>query len=156
MTLLERITEEWKTAMRSGERERRDTLSLVRAAVKDAEINARGDASADPAGDEAVQRVIEREAKKRRDAIEEYEKAGRADRAAGERAELAILQEFLPEQLGEAEIETLARRAIEESGASGPKAMGQVMAALQPQVRGRADGKLVSAVVRRLLNSGNG
>jgi uncharacterized protein YqeY len=156
MALLEKITEEWKAAMRSGDKERRDTLSLVRAAVKDAEISARGDQSAQPTGDEAVQRVIEREAKKRRDAIGEYEKAGRPDRAESERAELKILQEFLPEQLSEAEIETLARQAMAETGASGPKAMGQVMSALRPRTQGRADGQQVSAIVRRLLNEAMG
>lgn len=155
MALQERITEEWKAAMRSGERERRDTLSMLRAAIKDAEINARvsgGAAESVAPDDEAIERVIEREAKKRRDAIEEYEKAGRPDRAAAEQSELAILQEFLPEPLSEAEIETLVRQAISETGASGPKQMGQVMSALKPHIQGRADGKQVSALVRQMLN----
>src|SRR5690349_11240377 len=103
----EQITNAWKDAMRSGDTLRRDTLSGLRAAIKNMEIEARGSEVA--TDDAAVQRVIEREAKKRRDAIEEYEKAGRPDRAESERAELAILAEFLPEPLTDEELEALVR-----------------------------------------------
>ena len=153
MTLLEKITDEWKAAMKSGDKERRETLSILRAGVKDAEINARGsENNIDPQSDEAVRRVIEREAKKRRDAMEEYQKANRPDRVEAEAAELKILQEFLPAQLEETEIETLAATAIAQTGASGPKDMGAVMSALKSQTQGRADGKQVSTIVRKLLS----
>lgn len=138
--------------MRSGDTLRRDTLSGLRAAVKNAAIEGRaaGDDSTS-LDDEATQKVIEREAKKRRDAIEEYEKAGRADRAASERAELEILQEYLPQQMTDAELESTVGAVIAETGAAGPADMGRLMKALMPRVQGRADGKRVNEVVRRLL-----
>src|SRR4028119_1697000 len=116
-TLSERITDEWKSAMRSGDTQRRDTMSGLRAAIKRAEIDARSGTTGSEAwsgSDAEVQGVIEREAKKRRDAIDEYSKAGREDRADLERAELEILQEFLPQQLSDEELETVVRAAIEE------------------------------------------
>ncbi len=138
--------------MRSGDALRRDTLSGLRAAVKNAAIEGRaaGDDSTS-LDDEAAQKVIEREAKKRRDAIEEYEKAGRADRAASERAELDILQEYLPQQMTDAELEATVGEVITETGDAGPADMGRLMKALMPRVQGRADGKRVNEVVRRLL-----
>jgi len=151
--LQEQINEAWKAALRSGETTRKDTLSGLRAAIKNVEISARGGGAETTALDDAaVQAVIEREAKKRRDAIEEYEKVGRADRAAGERAELAILQEFLPAPLSDEELETLVRDAIAETGANSAADMGKVMKALMPRTGGRADGKRVNTVVRRLLS----
>src|SRR5687767_4235486 len=108
-SLQEQITEAWKDAMRSGETQRRDTLSMLRAAIKNVEIEARSGGESTSLDDAAVQRVIEREAKKRRDAMEEFDKAGRTDRVEAERAELAILQEFLPQPLSEEEVEVLAR-----------------------------------------------
>lgn len=141
--------------MRSGDTQRRDTMSGLRAAIKRAEIDARGGtASGDVwAGSDAdVQAVIEREAKKRRDAIDEYSKAGREDRAAVERAELEILQEFLPQQLSDEELEGFVRAAVEETGAGKPSDMGAVMKVLMPRVQGRADGKRVNTIVRQLLS----
>jgi uncharacterized protein YqeY len=150
-TLQERITDDWKNAMRSGDTQRRDTMSGLRAAIKRAEIDARG-GEAWTGSDAEVQGVIEREAKKRRDAIDEYTKAGREDRAELERAELEILQEFLPQQLTDEELETAVRAAIEETGASKPSDMGALMKAVMPRVQGRADGKRVNSVVRQLLS----
>ena len=138
--------------MRSGDTLRRDTLSGLRAAIKNMEIEARGSESEGAIDDAAVQRVIEREAKKRRDAIEEYEKAGRSDRAEAERAELAILAEFLPEPLTDEELEALVQAVIEETGATKMADMGRVMQALVPRMEGRADGKQANGVVRRLLS----
>jgi uncharacterized protein YqeY len=155
MSLQEQITSGWKDAMRSGDGLRKDTLSGLRAAIKNAEIETRGSNAATEIGamdDEGVLKVIEREAKKRRDAIEEYEKAGRPERAEAERNELAILQEFLPEQLSDAELETLAREAIAESGATSARDMGNVMKVLMPKIAGRADGKAASAAVKKLLS----
>ena len=152
-TLAERITEEWKSAMRSGDTLRRDTVNILRAAIKNAEIGNRTSGVGTGAGldDAGVQQVIEREAKKRRDAIEEYQKANRPDRAAQEQAELEILQEFLPAAMSDQELEAITRAAIEETGATAPADMGKVMKALLPRVAGRADGKRVNTVVRQLL-----
>jgi uncharacterized protein YqeY len=150
--LNQKINDEWKTAALARNAERRDTLNLLRAALKSAEINSRGSETAfDPADDAAVQGVIEREAKKRRDSIEEYDKANRADLADKERAELAVLQEFLPTPFSDEELETLVRAAIEEAGATSMKDMGAVMKTVQPKVAGRADGRRVNECVRRLL-----
>jgi uncharacterized protein YqeY len=149
MSLQEQITQGWKDAMRSGDSLRKETLSGLRAAIKNAEIDNRGGVGS--MDDDGVLKVIEREAKKRKDAIEEYEKAGRADRAQAEQDELKILQEFLPEQLGEEELEALAREAIVESGATAAKDMGNVMKVLMPKIAGRADGKAASAAVKKLL-----
>ncbi len=137
--------------MRNKDALRRDTLSGLRAAIKRAEIDARtgdGDVIFD---DVQSQGVIEREAKKRRDSIEEYTKANRDDLAAKERDELAILAEFLPQQLSDDELEALVKVALEESGAQTPKDMGVLMKTLMPRVQGRADGKRVNEVVKRLL-----
>lgn len=135
--------------MRNGETQQRDTLSTLRAAIKNAEIE-----NKTPVGtldNDSVQQVIEREAKKRRDAIEEYTKVGRDDLAAREKAELDILAQYLPEPLSEEELTAIVQNAISESGASGPAAMGTVMKAVLAKVAGRADGKTVSNLVRKAL-----
>lgn len=145
------ITEAWKAAMKSGDKQRRDTLSTLRAAIKNAEIE-----SKNPIGsldDATVQQVIEREAKKRRDAIEEYTKVGREDLAAREKQELDILATYLPEPMSEAEVSAIVKDVISETDASGPAAMGAVMKEVLAKVAGRADGKMVSSQVRSALNN---
>jgi uncharacterized protein len=102
--------------------------------------------------DEEVADVLSKQVKQRRESIEIYRDAGREDRAAAEEAEAAILAEFLPEQLSEAEIESLVRSAIAETGAADPKEMGRVMSQVVPRTKGRADGRIVSEIVRRLLS----
>jgi uncharacterized protein YqeY len=149
MSLQEQITNGWKDAMRAGDSLRKDTLSGLRAAIKNAEIDSR--AGVGSLDDDGVLKVIEREAKKRRDSIEEFQKVGRTERVEAEQNELAILQEFLPEQLSEEELENLTREAIAESGATSMKEMGAVMKVLVPKIAGRADGKAASAAVKKLL-----
>ena len=146
MPLQETITAAWKDALRAGENNRRDTLSSLRAAIKNAEIEARA-----PLSDEAVQAVVNKEAKKRREAIEEYTKAARPDLAQIEAGELEILSAYLPTQLGEDELRALVAATVQQVGASSPKDMGAVMKALQPQIAGRADGKLASNLVKEAL-----
>jgi hypothetical protein len=102
-------------------------------------------------GEEQVMAALQKEAKRRRDAAAEYERVGQPDRAAQENAELAVLQRYLPQQLGEEEIEAIARAAIAETGATSPRDMGKVMPVVMQRTAGTADGKAVSQVVRRLL-----
>ena len=146
--LLDQVTASWKAAMKSGDATRKETLSMVRAAVKNAQIEAKGS----EISEEATLAVIEKEAKKRREAAEEYDKANRPDLADKERAELAVLADFLPEQMSDEELSQLVSATLAETGASSPKDMGRVMSALLPKVAGRADGKKVSALVRAALS----
>ena len=130
---------------------RRDVLSGLRAAIRTGEINARVGGSFD---DAAAQAVVDKEAKKRREAIEEYTKVGRVDLADKEAAELAIIKEFLPAQLSDDELMVLVREAIATVGATQPKDMGKVMGLVIPQIAGKADGKVASALVKGLLSDG--
>ena len=148
---MEKITEGWKDAMRSGQTQRKDVLSTLRAAIKKEEIDSRSGGESVALDDAGIMRVIEREAKKRRDAADEYDKYGRAERAEAERAELAILQEFLPQQLSDDELDAVVRAAIAEVGAAAPGDMGKVMPVAMAQAAGRADGKRISASVRKSL-----
>lgn len=145
-----------KVALRSGDETRKSTIRLALDALHKAEIPAEGEtiASKGALDEAAVLKVLVDEAKKRRDSIAEFERGGRPDLAARERAELEVLLEYLPPQLSQEEIARLARETIRQVGASGPAHMGQVMKALMPQIQGRADGKVVSQVVRQLLESG--
>lgn len=136
-----------KQAMVNKEAQRRDVLRGLQSAFKQVEV----DEQRELTGEDAVL-ILQREVKKRRESIDEARKAGREDIAASEEAEVAILEEFLPQQLSRAEVEALARDAIAETGASSPKEMGKVMSVLMPKVRGIADGKMVNEVVRDLLN----
>lgn len=132
--------------MRAGETQRRDTLSMLRAALKNEEIETRGELD-----ETRVQAIINREAKKRREAIEEYTKANRSDLAEREAAELSILTDFLPTQMTGDELRALVQATVSQVGATLPKDMGQVMKALQPQIAGKADGKLASSMVKEAL-----
>jgi uncharacterized protein len=145
-TLSERIESAMRDAMRARDDARTQTLRMAMAAAHNLKI-ARGRNLTD---DEVVD-VLTKQVKQRRESIEMYRTAGRDDRAAAEEAEVAILTEFLPAQMGDVEIEALARAAIEETGASGPQDLGRVMGRLSPRTKGRADGRVVSDVVRRLL-----
>ncbi|RYX81132.1 GatB/YqeY domain-containing protein [bacterium] len=146
-SLQETITSAWKEAMKAGETGRRDTLSSLRAAIKNQEIEARGALT-----DEAVQAVVNKEAKRRREAITEYQKVGRDDLAAREQSELEILTAYLPSQLSDEELRALVVATVASVGASSPKDMGIVMKALQPQIAGKADGKLASSMVKEALS----
>jgi uncharacterized protein YqeY len=148
MSLKERLAEDVKAAMRSGDSLRRDTLRLVQNALKYAEIEKGGPLEAS----EEIE-ALRRQAKQRRESIEAFELGGRQAQADQEAAELAILEEYLPTLLGREEVEALARDAIEATGAQGPAEKGKVMGRLMPQLRGKADGTLVNAVVADLLES---
>jgi len=147
MSLQQRVTDELKASMMAREAVRTATLRMLKAALGYAQIEKKTDTLPDA----EVMAVIQREAKKRRDAIEEFEKGGRAEMAANERAELEVLSGFLPKALTPEELEALVRGVIAEVGATSKKDMGAVMKAAQARVDGRADGKSVSALVSRLL-----
>ncbi len=137
-----------KQAMISKDAARRDPLRLMMSAIKQVEVDERRTLT-----DDETLALLQREVKKRRESIDEARKAGRGDIAEEEIAEVAIIEEFLPQQLSRAEIEALAREAVQQTGATGAKDMGKVMGVLMPKVRGVADGKLVNEVVRDLLSS---
>jgi hypothetical protein len=138
---------ELHSAMRSGDDLRKRTLRMILSSVKLAEVEKRGEL--DEAG---MQAVLQREVKTRQEAIADAEKAQRPDLAAATHAELAVVQAYLPAQLSPDELEQITRQAIAATGAAGPQDMGRVMKEIMPKVQGRADGKTVNEIVRRLLN----
>jgi len=147
--LAARLEEDMRTALRAGEKLRLGVIRRARAAIKNAEIAAR-----EPLDDPAVERVLKGIVKQHRESVEQFEAAGRADRAADERAEMAIVEEYLPEQLDAAAMEPVIAAVIAELGATEPKDMGAVMKASMARLGSAADGKAVSAIVRRLLGGG--
>ena len=146
METKEKIYSAFKDAMKAGDDLKKTTLRLALAAIKNAEVEARGSVD-----DARVLAILHKQVKERREAIADAQKASRPDLVASAEAEIAVLQAYLPQPLGEEELEALVRAAIEETGAESMRQMGDVMKALMPRVQGRADGKQVSGIVRRLL-----
>jgi hypothetical protein len=146
MTLKERILEDMKAAMRARETDRLGAIRLLLAAIKQREVDERI-----VADDTVVLGVVEKLIKQRKDALAQFTAAGRSDLAAKESAELELLSGYLPAQLGEAEVLAAIDAAIAACGATGIRAMGNVMAALKGTLAGRADMSQVSALVRRRL-----
>jgi uncharacterized protein len=148
MALKERITEDMKSAMRAGEKERLATIRLALAAIKQREVDERITLD-----DAQVLSVLDKMIKQRREAIAQFESGGRADLVAKENAEIRVLQQYLPAQLSDAEIDALIAEAIAASGATSLKDMGKVMAVVKPKAQGRADLGAVSARVKQKLSS---
>lgn len=148
MPLKDQLSNDLKDAMRQRDARRREVLRMALAAVHNAEIAAREELA-----DDAVLAVLTTEAKRRRESIAEFGKAGRTDLVEKEEAELVILAAYLPEQLSRDAIVEVARRVIEQTGASGPKDIGKVMPVLMQELRGRADGRAANEVVRELLSA---
>ena len=148
--LKDRLRTDLTASIKSRDELRSSTLRMVLTAITNAEVAGKAQREL---SDEEVVGVLSSEAKKRREAAEAFEGAGRAESAAKERAEAEVLADYLPEQLGADEIGTLVSDTIARLGAAGDgmRAMGKVMGALQPQVKGRADGGVVAAEVRRQL-----
>lgn len=146
MALKDRIQQALKEALKQQHTTELSTLRLLLSEVKNAEIAARK-----PADDDIVLEVIAREAKRRRESIEAFRQGNREDLVAKEEAELAILMTYLPAQMTRDEIVKAARQVVETVGAKGPGDKGRVMSQLMPQLKGKADGKLVSDVVTELL-----
>ncbi len=147
MPLKEQLQSDVKDAMRSGDKLRRDTLRLVLSSLHNAEIEAR-----DELDDDGVLKVLTKEAKQRRESIEEFRKGGREEKAAEEEAELEVISSYLPEALSREDVVAAAKEVIEESGASSMQDIGKVMPALMQRLQGRADGREASEVVRELLS----
>lgn len=148
MGLREQLREDLKAAMRAQDATRRGTIRMLEAAIKNAEIEKRGKELGDP----DILAILQRQLKQRRDSIEQFERGGRQDLADIERAEIEVIQAYLPEQLSEDDIEAAAKRIIDQTGAAGPGDRGKVMGALMQELRGKADGSAVNSVVSRLLS----
>jgi uncharacterized protein YqeY len=146
VSLRERLDTEIKAAMRSNNATRRDALRMALAAVQRAEKEGRHALS-----DDEVIAVLTRELKIRRESLEAFSAGGRADLAAREKAAIAVVSEFMPQPLGEAELRALVEEAIAATAAAGPRDIGKVMGWLSPRIRGRADGRQVSQLVTSLL-----
>ncbi len=149
MTLVERITADMKAAMKAGDRARLSAIRMLRAAIKDREIEL-GHALSDEEAFALMARLV----KQRREAARQYQGAGRDELAARENAEAEIYQAYLPAQLADDELMPLVDRAIADMGAAGMRDMGRVMAALRPKVQGRADMGRLSAMVKARLSAG--
>jgi uncharacterized protein YqeY len=148
MTLQDRIESAMRDAMRARDERRTQTLRMAMSAAHNREIEL-----GRPLADEDYVEILGRQVKQRRESIEAFRSGGRDAMATNEEAEAAILAEFLPEPLSAEELESLVRAAIAESGASSPADLGRVMGKVVPQTRGRADGKVVSDLVRQLLSA---
>ena len=141
MSLLNQVQDDVKSAMKAGERERVHALRMIADALQKAEKDNGGD----PVD------VLQRERKRRLEAAEAYRDGGRGDAAEAEEREAEIITSYMPEQLSDTELKQIVGDAVAESGASSPQEMGRVMAVVMPQVKGRADGKRVSAAVKEML-----
>jgi len=161
--LKEKLQNDIKEAMKAGDAVRRLVLSLLQSAIKNKELEKRAKLSKtgtdvdkleelSKLSDEEIMDVISSEAKKRRESVESYEKGGREELAQKERDELAILMEYMPEQMSEDEIREEVKKAIAETGAKEIKEMGKVLQVLMPKVKGKADGQTVSRIVKEELS----
>ena len=150
MSIKDRLTEDMKLAMKEKEagKFRLSVIRMVRASIKNVEIDRKKELA-----DDEVLDIIAKEVKLRRDAAEEFSRGNRQDLVDNVQREAAILMDYLPAQLSEAEIRALVSAAVTQAGAASVKDMGKVMAVLMPQTKGRADGKLVNLIVKELLTS---
>jgi uncharacterized protein len=144
VSLIEQVKADTAAAMKSGDKERVQALRLITNELQKA-------AKESSDGDETA--VLQRERKRRLEAAEAYDEAGRDDLAAGERREAEIIEQYMPEQLSDEELHAIVGDAVAESGATSPKEMGKVMSLVMPKVQGRADGKRVSSLVREKLDA---
>lgn len=147
MSLQERLLADMQNAMRAGDVVRRDTIRLLRAAIRNAEIEMQQDAT-----DEHVLQIISRQIKQRNESIEMFRLGRREDLVAAEEAQKVILEEYLPKQLGPEEIAQVVREIVAELGATDVRQMGPVMRAAMQRLRGLADGNVVNQIVRDILS----
>ena len=142
-----RLAEDYRAALRSGDKLKVSVIRLLTALIKNREVEKRSSLT-----DAEVMQAISSSCKQRQDSIEQYRQGGRQDLVDKETAELHILQSYMPQPFTAEELEELVRAAIQEAQAASPKEMGKVMTLLMPKVTGRADGKVVSALVREMLS----
>jgi uncharacterized protein YqeY len=152
MSLKEKLQNDLTDAMRARDEIRSSTIRMILTSIKNEEVAGK---EARELSDTEIITVLSREAKKRREAAEAFDQAGAKDRADQERAEGVVIGEYLPKQLTEDEIKSLIKAAVAETGASTPAQMGLVMKSLQPKIAGKADGGLVSSLVKAALAGGN-
>ena len=146
MSLKQRLTDDMKAAMKAGEKERLGTIRLMNAAIKQKEVDERIEVD-----DTQVLAILERMMKQRKDSVSQFEAANREDLAVIERAEMVIIEQYLPAKLGEAAVLAVIDAVIAEVGASGPADMGQVMGAVKPKLAGQADMGEVSKLIKQRL-----
>ena len=151
MALKEKLQNDLTEAMRARDEVRSSTIRMILTAIKNEEVAGK---EARELSDAEVITVLSREAKKRREAAEAFEQAGAKDRADMEKAEGVVIAEYLPAQLSESEIKEMITAAIAETGATDPQQMGLVMKSIQPKIAGRADGGVVSSLVKAALSGG--
>lgn len=146
MSLKDKLLDDMKTAMKDKDAIRKNTVQMVRAAVLQVEKDNKVTLD-----DEGIIDVIAKEVKKRRDAVPEFEKGGRQDLVDSLKLEIDILMQYLPQQLTEEELEVIVRKAIEDTGATSAKELGKIMQLVMPQVKGRADGKMINQIAKKIL-----
>ncbi len=146
MSMKQQLTEDMKAAMKAGEKHKLGVIRLINAAIKQREVDERIEMD-----DTAVIAVLDKMVKQRKDSVSQFEAANREDLAEIERAEIVVIEAYLPAKMGEAEIVAAIQAAIAETGASGPADMGKLMGALKPKLAGQADMGLVSKLVKQQL-----
>lgn len=146
MALKDRLMDDLKAAMKEKNALKKATITMVRAAVKQTEVDSKTELD-----DEGVTDIIAKQIKQKRSALEEFQKGGREDLVEEANAEIEVLMAYMPKQLTEEEIRAIVQETIASVGAASPKEMGKVMGALTPKTKGKADNKLVSQIVREML-----
>lgn len=147
MSLLSTLNDDMKTAMKAKDKESLQVIRMLKASLQNEQIKTGAELSPD---EELT--ILSREMKQRRDSLTEFEKAGRDDLSEQVKKEITIVEKYMPAQLSEAEIREIVQGAIDKTGAASPKEFGKVMGVVMPQVKGKADGNQVNAIVKELLN----
>jgi uncharacterized protein YqeY len=150
-SLRQRLQNDLKQAMRDGDERRKTVVRLLMSSIRNAEVDARTDGRNGVVSEDDMQAIVRREVKQHEESVEEARNAGRMDLVAEQTAELELLRSYLPQQLSREQVVDLAKQTIAEVKASSPKQQGEVMKILVPKLKGQADGKMVSEVVRELL-----
>lgn len=146
MSLKERLQEDLKSSMKNKETVKKSVITLIRASIKQFEVDNRVELD-----DDGIIDVISKQLKQRNDALEEFKKANRDDLVSETEAEIKVLKEYLPQQLSEEELEVIVKETISEVGATSMKDMGKIMSAIKPKTKGRADGKMINELVKASL-----
>lgn len=146
MSLKERLLEDMKVAMRDKDVIKKNTVQMARAAVLQVEKDNKVTLD-----DDGIIEIIAKEVKKRRDSLPDFEKAGRQELIDNLKAEIEVLLQYLPQQLTESELEIIVKQAVQDTGATSAKDLGKIMQAVMPQVKGRADGKMINQIAKKYL-----